>query len=87
MALLLERNPLSLTELSLNTVFNMISAWRTASSQQGDLRLSGPPSSQDDDDGARTRNRRVPADFRADSLATEPPTPKLFGPRQIRTRA
>ncbi|GFO36584.1 hypothetical protein PoB_006308900 [Plakobranchus ocellatus] len=57
------------------------------SSRQGDLRLSGPPTSQDDDDGARTRNRRVSADFRVDSLATEPPTPKLFGPRQIRTRA
>ncbi|GFO13170.1 hypothetical protein PoB_003967500 [Plakobranchus ocellatus] len=55
--------------------------------EQGDLRLSGPPSGQDDDDGARTRNRRVPADLRADSLTTEPLTPKLFGPRQIRTRA
>ncbi|GFO35206.1 hypothetical protein PoB_006171100 [Plakobranchus ocellatus] len=62
-------------------------AIRIASSQQGDLRLSGPPTSQDDDDGARTRNRRVSADFRVDSLATEPPTPKLFGSRQIRTRA
>ncbi|GFN92448.1 hypothetical protein PoB_001895400 [Plakobranchus ocellatus] len=55
--------------------------------QQGDLRLSGPPSGQNDNDGTRTRNRRVPADIRADSLATEPPTAKLFGPRQIRTRA
>ncbi|GFN81686.1 hypothetical protein PoB_000819200 [Plakobranchus ocellatus] len=55
--------------------------------QQSDLRLSGPPSGQIDDDGARTRNRRVAADLRANSLDTEPPTLKLFGPRQIRTRA
>ncbi|GFN87038.1 hypothetical protein PoB_001354400 [Plakobranchus ocellatus] len=43
--------------------------------QQGDLRLSGPPSGQDAGGGARTRDRRVPADLRADSLATVPPTP------------
>ncbi|GFN77371.1 hypothetical protein PoB_000387700 [Plakobranchus ocellatus] len=47
----------------------------TASPQQGDLRLSGPPSGQDAGGGARTRDRRVPADLRADSLATVPPTP------------
>ncbi|GFO15554.1 hypothetical protein PoB_004205900 [Plakobranchus ocellatus] len=41
-----------------------------ASPQQGDLRLSGPPSGQDAGGGARTRDRRVPADLRADSLAT-----------------
>ncbi|GFN96143.1 LOW QUALITY PROTEIN: hypothetical protein PoB_002264900 [Plakobranchus ocellatus] len=38
--------------------------------QQGDLRLSGPPSGQGADDGARTPDRRFPADLRADSLAT-----------------
>ncbi|GFO50650.1 hypothetical protein PoB_007715500 [Plakobranchus ocellatus] len=43
--------------------------------QQGDLRLSGPPSGQGAGGGARTRDRRVPADLRADSLATETPTP------------
>ncbi|GFN86396.1 hypothetical protein PoB_001290200 [Plakobranchus ocellatus] len=43
--------------------------------QQGDLRLSGPPSGQGAGGGARTRDRRVPADLRADSLATVPPTP------------
>ncbi|GFN78315.1 hypothetical protein PoB_000482100 [Plakobranchus ocellatus] len=43
--------------------------------QQGDLRLSGPPSGQGADGGARTCDRRVPADLRADSLATVPPTP------------
>ncbi|GFO41648.1 hypothetical protein PoB_006815300 [Plakobranchus ocellatus] len=35
----------------------------------------GPPSGQDASGGARTRDRRVPADLRADSLATLPPTP------------
>ncbi|GFN96660.1 hypothetical protein PoB_002316600 [Plakobranchus ocellatus] len=44
-----------------------------ASQQQGDLRLSG----QGAGGGARTRNRRIPADLRADSLATVPPTPRL----------
>ncbi|GFO25098.1 hypothetical protein PoB_005160300 [Plakobranchus ocellatus] len=42
---------------------------------EGDLRLSGPPSGQGAGSGARTRDRRVPADLRADSLATVPPTP------------
>ncbi|GFO29455.1 hypothetical protein PoB_005596000 [Plakobranchus ocellatus] len=49
---------------------------RGTSPQQGDLRLSGPPSGQDAGGGARTRDRRFPADFRADSLATVPPTPQ-----------
>ncbi|GFN85197.1 hypothetical protein PoB_001170300 [Plakobranchus ocellatus] len=46
-----------------------------SSPQQGDLRLSGPPSGQGAGGGAQTRDRRVPADLRADSLATVPPTP------------
>ncbi|GFO04983.1 hypothetical protein PoB_003148800 [Plakobranchus ocellatus] len=46
------------------------------SPQQGDLRLSGPPSGQDARGGARTRDRRIPADLRASSLAFEPPTPQ-----------
>ncbi|GFO37238.1 hypothetical protein PoB_006374300 [Plakobranchus ocellatus] len=41
-----------------------------ASPQQGDLKLSGPPSGQGAGGGDRTRDRRVPADLRADSLAT-----------------
>ncbi|GFO34333.1 hypothetical protein PoB_006083800 [Plakobranchus ocellatus] len=41
-----------------------------ASPQQGDLRLSGPPSGQGAGSGARTRDRRVPADLWADSQAT-----------------
>ncbi|GFN79883.1 hypothetical protein PoB_000638900 [Plakobranchus ocellatus] len=44
-------------------------------STQGDLRLSGPPSGQGASSGARTRDRRVPADLRADSQATVLPTP------------
>ncbi|GFO04845.1 hypothetical protein PoB_003135000 [Plakobranchus ocellatus] len=47
----------------------------TTSPQQGDLRLSGPPSGQGAGSGARTRDRRVPADLRADSQATVLPTP------------
>ncbi|GFN76956.1 hypothetical protein PoB_000346200 [Plakobranchus ocellatus] len=46
-----------------------------ASPQQGDLRFSGHPSRQGAGDGFRTRNRSVPADLRADSLAIVPPTP------------
>ncbi|GFN88976.1 hypothetical protein PoB_001548200 [Plakobranchus ocellatus] len=44
--------------------------------QQGDLRLSGPPSGQGAGGGARTRDRSVKsaASLRADSLATVPPT-------------
>ncbi|GFO19675.1 hypothetical protein PoB_004618000 [Plakobranchus ocellatus] len=48
-----------------------------ASPQRGDLRLSGPPSGQDAGGGARTRDRMIPADLRADSQASVPPTKKL----------
>ncbi|GFO08697.1 hypothetical protein PoB_003520200 [Plakobranchus ocellatus] len=41
--------------------------------QQGDLGLSGPPSGEGAGGGARTCDRSVPADFRADSLPTVPP--------------
>ncbi|GFO48347.1 hypothetical protein PoB_007485200 [Plakobranchus ocellatus] len=47
--------------------------------QQGDLRLSGPPSGQGAGGRARTRDRWIPADLRADSLPTAPPTPLTFG--------
>ncbi|GFO21083.1 hypothetical protein PoB_004758800 [Plakobranchus ocellatus] len=40
-------------------------------------RLSGPPSGQGAGGGARTRNRRVPADLKAHSLATLPSTPRF----------
>ncbi|GFO34036.1 hypothetical protein PoB_006054100 [Plakobranchus ocellatus] len=43
-----------------------------ASPQQGDLRLSGPTSGQGAGDGARTRDRKVPADLSGDSLALIP---------------
>ncbi|GFO45505.1 hypothetical protein PoB_007201000 [Plakobranchus ocellatus] len=49
-----------------------------ASPQQGDLRLSGPPSGQGAGSGARIRDRRVPADLRADSQATVVPTPRAY---------
>ncbi|GFN91341.1 hypothetical protein PoB_001784700 [Plakobranchus ocellatus] len=44
----------------------------------GDLRLFGPPSGRGADGGARTRDRRVPADLKAYSQATVPRAlPKL----------
>ncbi|GFO25759.1 craniofacial development protein 2-like [Plakobranchus ocellatus] len=48
-----------------------------ASPQQGDLRLSGPPSGQGAGSGARTCDRKVPADLRADSQATVLPMPPI----------
>ncbi|GFN89551.1 hypothetical protein PoB_001605700 [Plakobranchus ocellatus] len=58
------------TELSPTRVFIYI-----ASPQQGNLRLCGPPSGHGAGGGAQTRDRKVHADLRADSLATEIPTP------------
>ncbi|GFN92084.1 hypothetical protein PoB_001859000 [Plakobranchus ocellatus] len=49
--------------------------FRLSSPHQGNLRLSGPPSGRGAGGRARTRDRRVPADLKADSLATVPPTP------------
>ncbi|GFO44485.1 E3 ubiquitin-protein ligase pdzrn3-like [Plakobranchus ocellatus] len=49
--------------------------YQRLSPQQGDLRLSGRPSGRSAGGGARTHDRRIPADLRADSLATVPPTP------------
>ncbi|GFO45852.1 hypothetical protein PoB_007235700 [Plakobranchus ocellatus] len=43
-----------------------------ASPKQDDFRLSGPPSGQGVCGGARTRNRRIPVDLRADLPATVP---------------
>ncbi|GFO30921.1 hypothetical protein PoB_005742600 [Plakobranchus ocellatus] len=40
----------------------------TACPQQGNLKLSGPPSDQSAGGGARIRDRWVPADLKADSL-------------------
>ncbi|GFO16737.1 hypothetical protein PoB_004324200 [Plakobranchus ocellatus] len=50
-----------------------------ASSQQRDLRLSGPPIGQGVGSGTRTRNRRVSADLRAGSIFTVPPMFSLTG--------
>ncbi|GFO02174.1 hypothetical protein PoB_002867900 [Plakobranchus ocellatus] len=44
--------------------------------QQGDLRLLGTPSGQGACGMARTRDRMVPIDLRADWLTTEPQTPR-----------
>ncbi|GFO11126.1 hypothetical protein PoB_003763100 [Plakobranchus ocellatus] len=44
------------------------------SPQQGDLRLRDLPSGRNASGGVRTRDRRIPADLRTDSLATMPPT-------------
>ncbi|GFO14083.1 hypothetical protein PoB_004058800 [Plakobranchus ocellatus] len=49
--------------------------WYTASPQQCDLRLLGPPKDQGAGGGARTCNGMVRADTRIDSLSTVPPTP------------
>ncbi|GFO31390.1 hypothetical protein PoB_005789500 [Plakobranchus ocellatus] len=46
---------------------------RSVSPQQGDLRLLAPPSGRGADGGARTRDIRVPADLRADSLSFRRP--------------
>ncbi|GFO40265.1 reverse transcriptase [Plakobranchus ocellatus] len=67
----------SVLTLSITVWFGRTSKASLARPQQSDLRLSGPPSSQGAGGGARTRDRSVPADLRADSLATMPPTPPL----------
>ncbi|GFN86288.1 hypothetical protein PoB_001279400 [Plakobranchus ocellatus] len=59
----------------ISPLFPRSTKW-VASPQQGDLRLSGPPSGQGAGSGARTRDRMVPADLRADSQATVLPTPQ-----------
>ncbi|GFO09521.1 hypothetical protein PoB_003602600 [Plakobranchus ocellatus] len=48
-----------------------------ASPQIADFRLSGTPSGEGAGGWASTRDRRVPADLRVDSLATVPPRPHL----------
>ncbi|GFN74632.1 hypothetical protein PoB_000113800 [Plakobranchus ocellatus] len=60
---------------NITNLHNLRKGGRIIYEIQCDLRLSGPPSGQGAGGGARTRNRKVPADLRADSLATVPPTP------------
>ncbi|GFO00929.1 hypothetical protein PoB_002743400 [Plakobranchus ocellatus] len=69
------RIPADLRADSLSTVPPMPLTMMKASPQQGDLRLSGPPSGQGAHGRARIRDRRIPADLRADSLSTVPPMP------------
>ncbi|GFO39378.1 hypothetical protein PoB_006588300 [Plakobranchus ocellatus] len=56
---------------------------KNISPQQGDLKLSGLPSGQGAGGGAQTCDRRIPADIKADSLATVLPT----FPRKVRHSA
>ncbi|GFO13455.1 hypothetical protein PoB_003996000 [Plakobranchus ocellatus] len=49
---------------------NFLLAGVSASPQKVYIRLSGPPSGQDASGGTRTRDRRIPEDIRADSLAS-----------------
>ncbi|GFO09953.1 hypothetical protein PoB_003645800 [Plakobranchus ocellatus] len=65
---------------SLGQIITKTNFWfgLDVSPQQGDLRFLGPSSGQGAGGKARTRNRRVPADLRADSLATVPPTGPYF---------
>ncbi|GFO07164.1 hypothetical protein PoB_003366900 [Plakobranchus ocellatus] len=64
---------------SNNSFIRLTRVWflQIASPQQGDLRLSDPLSGLGAGGGARTRDRRIPTDHRADSLATGPSTPRL----------
>ncbi|GFO36051.1 ankyrin repeat [Plakobranchus ocellatus] len=71
------RNRDGLTCIDVATSFCKDIIQDYASPQQGDLRLSGPPPGQGAGSGARTRDRRVPADFRADSQATVLPMPPM----------
>ncbi|GFN91783.1 hypothetical protein PoB_001828900 [Plakobranchus ocellatus] len=52
--------------------------WGTPYEQQAAI-SHGSPLGQGAGDGARSRDRRVPADLRADSLTTVPPTPPNRG--------
>ncbi|GFO45059.1 hypothetical protein PoB_007156400 [Plakobranchus ocellatus] len=55
------------------SVVNKFGLLYKASPQQGDLRLLGPPPGRGAHGGAGTRDRRIPACLRADSLSTMPP--------------
>ncbi|GFO21671.1 macrophage mannose receptor 1 [Plakobranchus ocellatus] len=55
----------------------LTSPWRGASPQQSDLRLQGHPSGQGAGGGAQTRDRRDPADRKAELLSTVPLTPPM----------
>ncbi|GFO35055.1 hypothetical protein PoB_006156000 [Plakobranchus ocellatus] len=54
-----------------------------ASTQQGDLRLLGPPSGQSAGGGTGTRDRRIPADLRPDSPSTVPPRLPYCGKERL----
>ncbi|GFO16569.1 hypothetical protein PoB_004307400 [Plakobranchus ocellatus] len=54
------------TALDFSNLWFSVWFFYIASPQQGDLKLSGPPSGQDAGGGAQTHEKRVPADLRAD---------------------
>ncbi|GFO08683.1 hypothetical protein PoB_003518800 [Plakobranchus ocellatus] len=62
--------PLTRKHMCLKPHSKHFAFFNIASPQQDDLRLSDPLSGQDASERARIRNRMVPADLRADSLAT-----------------
>ncbi|GFO43284.1 hypothetical protein PoB_006978900 [Plakobranchus ocellatus] len=78
-SLVKDRDQLGSNQNKFRYLFKTRGCWflYIASPQQGDLRLSGPPSGQGAGGGARTRDRRVPADLRVDSPATVPSTQLL----------
>ncbi|GFO37760.1 hypothetical protein PoB_006426500 [Plakobranchus ocellatus] len=59
-------------------VFNTLAPIMVENSQHGDLMLLGHPSGQGAGDGARSCDRKVPEDLRADSLATVLSTPQTI---------
>ncbi|GFO34302.1 hypothetical protein PoB_006080700 [Plakobranchus ocellatus] len=67
----------------LSTTPNDLSREQSKSTQQDDLRLSGPPSGRGAGGGTQTRDRRVNADLKADSLTTVPPTTPNWRRRYI----
>ncbi|GFO34059.1 hypothetical protein PoB_006056400 [Plakobranchus ocellatus] len=63
------RTPVEFTRVDIHNRINHLS---------GDPRLSGTPSVQGAGGGARTRDRSIPADIRADLLANMPPKPPYY---------
>ncbi|GFO37777.1 hypothetical protein PoB_006428200 [Plakobranchus ocellatus] len=65
------------TTTTTTTMRNLVFVY-IACLQQGDLKLSGPPSGHGAGCRARIRNRRAHADLRAGSLPTVPPMPPFW---------
>ncbi|GFO15193.1 hypothetical protein PoB_004169800 [Plakobranchus ocellatus] len=77
-----DKNRDNMLELSMGgAVGEKLFTFKILVPQQGELRLSGPPSGQGAGGRARTPDRRVPADLRADLLSTMPTTPPILRDR------